>query len=105
MRVVGSFIEQCNMFRQMAIRIETGLESLAREGNSPVRVKISVKQRDTRVQRDTRNPVGICEDHLARLNTPQRPIVNKYREGKVKSTPARGVKENLKPSAYKPLQL
>ena len=27
-----------------------------------------------------------------RLNTPERPIVNKYREGKVKSTPRRGVK-------------
>ncbi len=29
-----------------------------------------------------------------------RPIVNKYREGKVKSTPIRGVKETLKPDAY-----
>jgi hypothetical protein len=27
--------------------------------------------------------------------------VNKYREGKVKSTPVRGVKEYLKPYAYK----
>jgi hypothetical protein len=27
--------------------------------------------------------------------------VNKYREGKVKSTPVRGVKETLKPHAYK----
>jgi hypothetical protein len=27
--------------------------------------------------------------------------VNQYREGKVKSTPARGVKEYLKPCAYK----
>ena len=60
--------------------------------------------KDTRVQRDTWNPVGIREDHLARLNTPQRPIANKYREGKVKSTPARGVKETLKPCAYKPLR-
>ena len=30
-----------------------------------------------------------------------RPIVDKYREGKVKSPPARGVKEFLKPSAYR----
>jgi hypothetical protein len=30
----------------------------------------------------------------------QRPIAHEYREGKVKSTPARGVKESLKPSAY-----
>ena len=45
--------------------------------------------------------MGICEDHLARLNTPWRPIVNQYREGKVKRTPVRGVKEYLKPYAYK----
>jgi hypothetical protein len=36
--------------------------------------------------------VGIWEDHLLRLNTLLRPIVNQYREGKVKSTPVRGVK-------------
>ena len=30
-----------------------------------------------------------------------RPIVNQHREGKVKRTPARGVKEHLKPYAYK----
>ena len=30
-----------------------------------------------------------------------RPIVNQYREGKVKSTPMRGVKQILKPDAYK----
>ena len=30
-----------------------------------------------------------------------RPIANKYREGKVKSTLNKGVKENLKPYAYK----
>ena len=45
--------------------------------------------------------MGSCEDHLARLNTLRRPIVNQYREGKVKSTPVRGVKEYLKPYAYK----
>jgi hypothetical protein len=32
---------------------------------------------------------------------PKRPIANEYREGKVKSTPVRGVKENLKPVAHK----
>jgi hypothetical protein len=36
--------------------------------------------------------VGIWVDHHPRLNTPLRPIVNQYREGKVKSTPVRGVK-------------
>jgi hypothetical protein len=45
--------------------------------------------------------VGIREDHLPRLNTSQRPIVNQYREGKVKRTPVRGVKEYLKPFIYK----
>jgi hypothetical protein len=30
-----------------------------------------------------------------------RPIAHQYREGKVKSTPMRGVKEILKPDAYK----
>ena len=29
-----------------------------------------------------------------------RPIVNQYREGKVKSTPMRGVKQILKPGVY-----
>jgi hypothetical protein len=38
------------------------------------------------------NSVRICPDHRISLNTPWQPIVNKYREGKVKSTPARGVK-------------
>ena len=33
-----------------------------------------------------------------------RPIVYQYREGKVKSTPMRGVKEFLKPDAYKQLE-
>ena len=33
-----------------------------------------------------------------------RPIAHEYREGKVKSPPARGVKEFLKPPAYRPPQ-
>ena len=40
-------------------------------------------------------------DHHPRLNIPMRPIVNQYREGKVKSTPVRGVKQYLKPYIYK----
>ena len=39
--------------------------------------------------------------HPVRLNTPERPIANQYREGKVKRTPNRGVKQTLNPSAYK----
>ena len=45
--------------------------------------------------------MGSWEAHLPRLNTGERPIVHQYREGKVKSTPVRGVKENLKPYVYK----
>ena len=55
----------------------------------------------SRVRRDTRNPVGIQVDHHQRLNTDYEPIVNQYREGKVKRTPRRGVKKYLKPCAYK----
>jgi len=29
--------------------------------------------------------VGSCQHHLARLNTPERPIANKYREEKTKN--------------------
>ena len=43
------------------------------------------------------NPAGPS----AKAEYARRPIVNKYREGKVKSTPCRGVKESLKPYAYK----
>ena len=54
-----------------------------------------------RVPRDTSNLVGTWEAHLPRLNTPTRPIVNQYREGKVKRTPVQGVKETLNPYVYK----
>ena len=43
------------------------------------------------------NPAGPS----AKAEYARRPIVNKYREGKVKSTHRRGVKESLKPCAYK----
>ena len=36
--------------------------------------------------------MGICRHHPVRLNTTERPIVNQYCEGKVKSTPNRRVK-------------
>ena len=44
------------------------------------------------VARSTRNSAWICRDHPVRLNTPERPIVNQYCEGKVKSTSNRRVK-------------
>ena len=38
------------------------------------------------------NPVGSWEVHSPKAKYSWRPIVNKYREGKVKRTPVRGVK-------------
>ena len=49
--------------------------------------------------------MGIRGDHPPRLNIPQRPIVNQYREGKVKRTLLKGVKQYLKPYAYKQSEL
>lgn len=69
----------------------SGLESPVIEGESPVAESHGSVLRAPQVPRDTRNPVGIHEDHLIRLNTSWQPIVNQYREGKVKRTPVRGV--------------
>lgn len=64
-----------------------GLESLARDGESPVDEKRDPSWLGSQVLRSTWNSVGIWGDHPLRLNTPWRPIVNQYREGKAKSTP------------------
>ena len=53
------------------------------------------------VVRNTWNSAWISGDHPVRLNTPKRPIANQYCEGKVKRTSNRGVKQTLKPCAYK----
>ena len=67
------------------------LERTIKEGDNPVfeawwDVVVSW------VTRNTWNSARICRDHPVRLNTPVRPIVNEYCEGKVKSTPIRRVK-------------
>ncbi len=49
------------------------LESTAKEGKSPVN-ETSSSSVESRVRRDTRNPDGISEDHLVRLNTIMWPI-------------------------------
>ena len=67
------------------------LESSTTDGDSPVfeaRRSIVVSW----VARNTRNSAWIGRDHPVRLNTPERPIVNQYCEGKVKSTSNRRVK-------------
>ena len=76
------------------------LESMAIAGESPMS-ESSGSVVVSWVARDTWNPVWIRRAHPPRLNTRKRPIVNQYREGKVKSTSSRGVKEFLKPYAYK----
>ena len=45
------------------------------EGENPVGETHVTLVQVTQVPRDTRNPVGIWEDHLLRLNTPWQPIV------------------------------
>ena len=52
------------------------------------RLKIDAERLLTsQVPQSTWNFVGICPDHWIRLNTTWWPIVNKYREGKLKRTP------------------
>jgi hypothetical protein len=53
-----------------------GLEQPVIEGDNPVSEKHKDSETIPQVPRDTRNPVGIKEDHLLRLNTTWRPIVN-----------------------------
>ena len=57
-----------------------------KEGESPVN-EIEIQPTESRVLRDTRNPVGSRGDHPPSLNTPQWPIAKQYCEGKVKRTP------------------
>ena len=56
------------------------------EGENPVGEKI-FQSAVSRVPPDTWNPVGRWGDHPPSLNTTRWPIVKKYCEGKVKSTP------------------
>ncbi len=51
-----------------------GLGRPTGEGESPVGEGDSALRDGAQVPRGTRNPVGIGEDHLLRLNTPWRPI-------------------------------
>jgi hypothetical protein len=67
------------------------LESWTIAGDSPVGRNCWGRV-ESWVRRDRRNPAWICRHHPVRLNTSQRPIVNQYRKGKVKSTLNKGVK-------------
>jgi len=63
------------------------LEKTAKVGDSPVNERGPTFWISSWVPSGTWNPVGIWGDHSPRLNMSVRPIVNQYREGKVKSTP------------------
>ena len=58
------------------------------------RIRKRVMVVTTRVGRGTWNPVWMSGDHSVRLNTLRWPIVNQYREGKVKRTPGGEWKES-----------
>ena len=91
---VGLWTSQSVCIADDDVKVDSGmcLESPTIEGNSPLHEIDGDSGECSRVPRDTWNPGGSWEDHLPRLNTTWRPIVNQYREGKVKSTPDRGVK-------------
>ena len=76
------------------------LENGGAEGDTPVRATRDGQDRHlSRAghEESCPNPRGPSR----KAKDCRRPIVNQYREGKVGSTPDRGVKENLKPCAYK----
>ena len=84
----GVSLESCVEDSFRACGYQKGLERPAIEGDSPVGEMRGVwNGGDSRVPSDTWNPMGSWEDHLPRLNTCRNPIVNQYREGKVKRTP------------------
>lgn len=100
--VVGSSVKPC---MRLGCRLgqvsRKRLERRAIQGDSPVGENLGAACDETRVLRNLRESVGISENLLVRLNIVWRPIAKQYREGKVKSMPARQVKQNLKPCAYK----
>ena len=73
----------------------------AREGESPVGEGLSVRLLLDLSTAGHGESCGKRGRPRSKAKYPKRPIVNEYREGKVKSTPVRGVKENLKPVAHK----
>ena len=75
-----------------------GLERPAIEGDSPVReAKFLAVEHPSRAGHVKPRPNPWGPSHKAEYC--RRPIVNEYREGKVKRTPSRGVKETLKSCA------
>ncbi len=76
------------------------LERRATAGDSPVDSTKTAPWRSYVSTAGHEKPRGKLGRPRSKAKYTVRPIVNEYREGKVKSTPARGVKEYLKPSVY-----
>jgi hypothetical protein len=72
----------------------------ARAGDSPVGIERSTPCVVSASTAGHEKPCGKQGRPRSKATYTRRPIANEYREGKVKSTPARGVKESLKPSVY-----
>ena len=68
------------------------MESLTIQGNSPVGENINVSFEVILEYLETRIARGNLPALTGKAKYLSRSIVNKYREGKVKRTPARGVK-------------
>ena len=68
------------------------LERDTRDGESPVDENPFTLLAIFLEYHEARTLWEIGRANLPRLNTPRSPIANQYREGKVKSTPVRGVK-------------
>jgi hypothetical protein len=76
------------------------LERRAAAGDSPVAGPLAPPWRRCVSTAGHEEPRGKLGRPRSKAQYAERPIAHEYREGKVKSTPARGVKESLKPSAY-----
>ncbi len=76
------------------------LEGRARGGESPVAGGEPTSGCQCVSTTGHEQPRGKLGRPRSKAKYTARPIVNEYREGKVKSPPARGVKEILKPSVY-----
>ena len=85
---------------QIGFASRSGMERPAVEGDSPVSESDPTPDRVPEYHVEglsCGNPGG----PPSKAKYSWRPIVNEYREGKVKSTPIRGVKQYLKPRAHK----
>jgi hypothetical protein len=76
------------------------LERRAAAGDSPVAGPLAPPWRRCVSTAGHEEPRGKLGRPRSKAQYAERPIAHEYREGKVKSTPARGVKESLKPSAH-----